>query len=567
MSGPGDIFKVDQVGAIGYVGPQDMRPHELPPNAWHNASNVKTRNGGMELHGGFAPIDPVDRRKYHEAQYMNNEAGLWWVLLGDDGVTQTQLSGTDVTHAHPITYPDEVWHVDRFNGNLVMTNNNEPPIHIPSDAFFGQAPALLDGWPSGDKAKFIISYKAFLIAGNIEDNTRGHLPTVVRWSDSADVGAMPPNWDISGTAGSLAGEASLATDNGALIAGKTLRDIVMLYCEHGAFVMQFTGDSFVFELREQFSNMGIFGPRCVEEFDGTHFLITQDDFVVHDGNQPRSVADQRVRETFFSMVDVSAANKVLVRAKREAKEIWVLFPSSPGFDEPDLALVWDWAENTWTYRDLPVQTLPEAQKSGCRFVRELPMLSVEQADKNFGYSYQSICERFQPSATPCTDPDITGDTPGAGQDSYSGVGEQHYGSVIGTLGDIRFVAGGAHQDNELLFYLNNSTVKQYHDDTEEPVVATLNRRNLNLNGDQMTAIVNRIWPRIEGTGEVEVWIGSQDWLDQAPHWEGPFLFDPEKGYKVDVRCRGRFHAFRIKSYANPMRATGYDLDYRSIGMR
>jgi len=98
-------------------------------------------------------------------------------------------------------------------------------------------------------------------------------------------------------------------------------------------------------------NSGLLAKNCVIESKGRHFVVADGDIVLFDGQNLESIADKRVKDTIFNNIDtVSFDNTYVVRDDRH-HEIWVCYPSF-GQSYSDRAAIWNWEDNTWTYREL-----------------------------------------------------------------------------------------------------------------------------------------------------------------------------------------------------------------------
>ena len=98
-------------------------------------------------------------------------------------------------------------------------------------------------------------------------------------------------------------------------------------------------------------NSGLLAKNCVTEFKGKHFVVADGDIVLFDGQNVESIADKRVRKTIFD--DMDSVNYALthVACYDSKNEIWVCYPTTTQ-GTVDKAAVWNWRDNTWTFRDL-----------------------------------------------------------------------------------------------------------------------------------------------------------------------------------------------------------------------
>ena len=114
-------------------------------------------------------------------------------------------------------------------------------------------------------------------------------PQRVRWSDVAMVGSLPSNW-YENDQTKDGGFNDLTDSLSHIIDGRPLRDSFVVYTNRDTFIMDYVGGTMVFNFRKIFSDSGMLAPNCCVEFEGQHFVISEDDIFVHNGSTRRSVA-------------------------------------------------------------------------------------------------------------------------------------------------------------------------------------------------------------------------------------------------------------------------------------
>jgi hypothetical protein len=71
----------------------------------------------------------------------------------------------------------------------------------------------------------------------------------------------------------------------------------------------------------------------------------------------------------------------------------------------------------------------------------------------------------------------------------------------------------------------------------------------------------RVYPKINATGAVNVYVGAQQTLQGPVTWQGPFSFDPETQEHIDCRVQGVALAIRYESDSDiEWSSTGFALD-------
>jgi len=106
-----------------------------------------------------------------------------------------------------------------------------------------------------------------------------------------------------------------------------------------------------FIYRQVFAQVGALAEDCATAFEGRHLVLSTDDVVVHDLNQVQSIVDKRTRNWLFNAINPTYYRNCYTVPNFREREIWVCFPSS-GAQFPDTAMVWNWAENTISIRDI-----------------------------------------------------------------------------------------------------------------------------------------------------------------------------------------------------------------------
>jgi hypothetical protein len=329
----------------------DLPPTQLSPTEWSNMRNVAVRGDCVQLTSGQSALLTPDI-----APYYLQEAPLWpnnyWLCAGLKKVYA--ILGalmTDITRASGGDYsadPYGRWNGGSFNGIPFLNNAVDvPQVWDPID--LSQKLIDLPDWPAATTAKVLRSYKGYLIAlGPVKSGS--YYPRMVKWSDVAEPGYLPGSWDESDPTKD-AGEVILSEGTDGIVDCKPLGDANILYTENSTWSQSLTGTDAIFAFSKIFEMSGMLAQDCVQALRGKHFVVTQEDIVVHNGTTMESVAERRVRDWFFRNLDSSAYNITFTLLDRRNREIWICFPSSGGVC--DLALIWNWHFNTWTTRDLP----------------------------------------------------------------------------------------------------------------------------------------------------------------------------------------------------------------------
>lgn len=446
-------FTVNNLGSVGYIGKQDKKPFELPPEAWDRVINARCHNGAATALGVANCVSKIpvtgsgDANDFITELTYHVSSQLWWITFGSEVVLALQPSGSSCgsptshtlhTESVPYTGTDpKVWVIDKLFGNIIATNQQTTPLYLAWDAIIGtDSLQKLPGWEAefGENAscEAIASAKGFILAGNISTTGSGrvnvseHFATRIAWSDQIlDTfeygGRIPDSWDASDPT-KQTGAFDLPSDTGQVIAMKRLRDDVIVYTERSMYRVFYVGGAKIWDYREIFSNQGIYGPKCVEEFEGKHFIVGTDDILLYDGQQVTTLADGRVRRDVYDYLTHDMRKRINIGTDFKRSEIHLLFPSKKSIDGVDSDLVWSWEDNVWTPRELETVA---TRGEGCytTIIRENLTLDGGVADPD---TSSKAWDDF--------DPGVTWDSIPAGVT---------WGSTISSLGDTdMYLVGG-----------------------------------------------------------------------------------------------------------------------------
>lgn len=241
-----------------------------------------------------------------------------------------------------------------------------------------------DGNPSVKKFNWkcerVRAFNNRLFALNMrESNASGvttHYPLRLRWSNFAKENKAPSLWDdfaydrvvssdlganIAGQTEALedgfAGYIDLADSNGNLIDILSLKDYLFVYTEFETYVGSPTMNSYQpLMFKKLFNDSGILAPDCVTEVEGSHFVVTQNDIILHNGATKKSIASNRVKNLLINEVCMVNPLATKVHLHQDKKEVWVLYVG-PGEPKESWACtkaaVWNYEFDTWSFRTIP----------------------------------------------------------------------------------------------------------------------------------------------------------------------------------------------------------------------
>lgn len=340
----------------------DVSPLELGPEFLSYVINIRHRAGRVAQIGGEADfLTPALGDNPHQIRNIKTQNSQFnWVIAGGSSIKVSPDSDTvvDISPAGIGSQPFEVkWTIENFNSLPVFNRFTDPPYYWLLDT--ANPCVQLPGWPVGTVCRSMRAYRNFLIALNIRDAT-GDYPDQILWSNSADAGSVPPDWDISDP-GSLAGTTQLSDTRGEIIDAHILKNSLLIYKTNSVYRMDAIGGTFVFSLSLLFDSFGAISPNCIVEIFNGHIVFSGTDLIFHDGHAPKSLLKGRAQELFLESISSEAEDiyKSFLFHHSERREVW-LFYVRRGSTMPDAALVYSYVYDEISFLDLASDTYSQA---------------------------------------------------------------------------------------------------------------------------------------------------------------------------------------------------------------
>lgn len=493
-----DLTRFPVKNPVGVI--KDPNPSDLPPSTWDDVKNVRFQNGKTLKSQGHESVFPTpEAPPLHIMPYLSQNTPYWLSASGGkihrtEGSTWVDVSRT-VGGGYSAVFGHN-WNGGFLNQVAILNNKNDIPQSLqPTSSTFQDLPH----WPVGYRAEVIRPFKNYLVALNITNNSVDQ-PTTVKWSSPADPGEVPFTWDVS-DATNDAGESFLADTPGAIVDGKKLKDSFIIYKEDSVYAMRYIGGVFIFQFQQLFDDIGMLAPNCVAEFDGKHFVVGQGDVYVHNGIQKTSVIDGKMRSYLYDSIKGTGSSSVFVIPDYNNTEMWICYQNNSNSEESDCAnqaLIWNWKNDTWTLRDLP----------------------------NVSHGAHGIVD---PQVSDAWDDDSAAwntDTTVWGSSSYNPsknklVFSSPVDNALYVVGDVSSFAG-------------------------VPFLSYIEKTNISLDDDINLKNITGITPHITGTGEVKIYVGSNNLSDGPTTWNGPYTFQIGQDFKVDCRVNGRYFGVRFE---------------------
>jgi len=535
------IIQIENVGTAGLIS--DLEPHTLPPEAWSSVENITFVNAGAEKSRRMAQlgITTAPTTKVWILPWAT-DTNLYWFVAADNKIYRTVdfTSFTDVSKGGgtytPSTPP--LWSGGVFGGVPIVniwSFDDQPQSWDAATNKFVDLP----NWNPPTKNRYcrvIRTYKNYLMALYTQEEGED-FPTRIRWSHPADPGTVPTSWDEADPTVD-AGTYSISETTAPLIDCMPLGDYNIVYKEDSTWIQRLVGGEFIFNSSRMLRTKGLLCMNGVQEFFRKHFVVSVGDIWVHDGQQAQSVVDKRVRDRFFNDLNQDYYRRIFVVPNFRYNEMWLCYPdssSSQGYCTK--ALIWNWEDNTWTERDLPeVSYLTYGT------------LDVDTEDTSFD------------NQTP----------PTPFNSDFGRFNERYYTPALQTLVG-PYYKGFVGQDVMGRFdYGYDADIGSEWAKLQRDGLGIIGRdRKGNWKVDQTNIkFVRAVYPQMQAStgATVDVYVGSQMFVEDPISWSGPFNFNPATQLKIDCRVAGRLISLRFESNDTKWwRIDGYKLDIDVIG--
>lgn len=324
---------------------RDVDAHLLPLEAFTLAENMRFKEQGVERILGKQQVMGTPNFAPIFAQVIRGTAQeRFWVYLGKTkaalyyGGTHTDL--TRVSGDYNANGPED-WNSTLLGGVPIFNNFGDvPQMWLPISS--AQKLQDLTNWDATWRARIMRAFGPYLCAFNVTKGGSPY-PNLVKWSHPADPGTVPTSWNSADPTVD-AGEKDLSdTDAGDIIDARMLRGQMYIYKERSTWVQRLIGGRFIFSFDPFLETSGILGPRCVATTGDAkwHFVATQDDIIIHDGNNVVPIMNARMKKYLFKQIDPAAFRSSFVFNHPYYNEMWFCYPSV-GATSPNRALVWNY---------------------------------------------------------------------------------------------------------------------------------------------------------------------------------------------------------------------------------
>lgn len=484
---------INDLATIGVI--KDQHPHQLPPEAWSLAQNVRYRDDFVERLLGWTQIFGTPGTAPHFALPLSTAVQAFWLYVSLtkgyvwDGTNHTNITrqtlGVDVNYTASET---RNWNGTILGGIPILNNGADVP-QMWTPPVITTKLADLTNWPSTQRARVVRALGPILNAYNVTDSGTNK-PHLVRWSHPADPGSVPSSWDITDPTKD-AGEVDLPDVNsGQIMDALPLQGNMYIYKEGSVWRQTPSGGTDIFDFKTFLETAGILGPRCVTlTGDGLfHVVLTQDDVLIHNGNSADSILAKKMKKTLFNAIDATHYLNCFLFTNPIYDEVWICYPSD-GNTNPNSALIWN-------YRTGKMGALSEAD--GITFRNAM----VGQIESPTSGTWASDSGAWEDDTT-----------------------------LWSNLERRRMLLCGT---DATKFYKMDDGITR--DGTS--FTGTVQRTGLSILGrkrggewivdHEIRKLVTRIWPKVR-EGSVKIRVGFQDLVDGPTTWKPYVTFDPLMG--------------------------------------
>jgi len=516
----------------------DRPPSEVPPDYWTYAENAVPRSGQMTTPDGFRQVLADPNERVVGIVNTTAEGTSYWVLGGRPGIYALEPDAT-FTNITPTsgwsTTGQNTWTIDDcctalLNGYPLVKLGGNAPVHwdadLTNDAIFATSDSGGTSWDYGTVGA-MWAFRNHVFVGDV-----GGDANVLAWSDAVPpaVTAGTTGIDFYPTTTNQAGTADLG-DLVRIQNGLALNRSCMIYGRAQTYICDYIGGNFVFAFRLLSGETGAISRHSMTDIGNAHVVVSQDDVLLTDGRDFRSIADQAVRRELFDLMDTEIAYETWVQHYRKENEVWIGIPT--GGNGVQLGAVYDIGTGRWGFKELRDVGGAETAVS-CVAYGIVSETSVNQLWSDF-------------TATTWAAVDQTWDATGFSDDREK---------LVGGLQTVRDFSGS---DDGILIQFDESAT----DADGEAIQSRLYRYGLDLGDPNAVKVVTGLHINGDFEQDLYVKVGARMFENGDTVWEPTAVLTPSATQKVDFTATGRLIDVQLIG-SGQTRIAGFSLEVASV---
>ena len=568
------LSPIENVGTGGIVS--DLKPYQLQPNEWSKGNNVAFNNAQVHKIHGYGevmkdcPIEPWHLATYqaHNAEGQGDEEKFYWFVFGEEQIycywmgawyNSTRLGEGDEDFLYR-TDEGSDWDVTQSGALLIATNSIDIPQIWELDEYnnpkAGNRFKNMESWVDENTpeetdltCRTVEGFKNHIVVTGIdrvstlpddEGETENNLNRIVKWSTQHSHYKEPNSWNVIDKTKD-AGEYELLDTQGPIIDTLPMGEVFMIYKTDSVYMMNYVGTPWMFSFKTLDPQIGIIAKGAATEFPGGHFFISHADCYINNGQTITPLLTGKVRAEMFNNISGPNFQRIFAITNTAYGEVWACFPTANS-EYCDRAMVWNYNENTFSFRDLPNVT---DIKHGLQKVnREL------YGDGSYFIAWEAI------------------------HIPWSAATEMHWGAIsyaniIANLvmcepKGVRDPSGNTDE----LGKIYRDRIGQLADG--RVMHSFVERTGIDMGDPSSVKHLRAIWPKIwtATNAKIDVYTGSQMGTDESVAWDGPYRFYPDKQSKISTRTTGKLLAIRFETTEDTTWSiSGIELELESAGSR
>lgn len=251
---------------------------------------------------------------------------------------------------------DQQWQFTYLNGKVIAVN-----ISNPSQVFTpGTSTTFTDLSSAAPYARYIgVVKNAFVMMGHTYDPTNGLLPQRLWWSGAGVADSWPTPGGVA-AAQVQSGAADLLGPSGWVmgLATDLLNADAAVFQQYSVRRLMYVGPPDIFTALPVENARGTAAPYSIVTYGGVAYYLAQDGFAAFDGGSVRTIGNDRVDKTFFSLLDATYISRVVGTADLLNKLIFWAFPGPQNNNgNPNYLLCYNTEIDRWSLVQVTCETL------------------------------------------------------------------------------------------------------------------------------------------------------------------------------------------------------------------